>query len=263
MRLSKGIHVLVDLDHAWSGALTIPHDKVRVSFAVPWYGMLLLGTTDTLHDGGPDETRVEDADIDQVLAEARVALAAELVERERIRAVFAGLRVLPAGGEATANAPRETVFSRGPNEMLSVAGGKLTTYRRIALDVLSQLRADLGLHRLDRRPQPLPGAVGLDRVPFSDDLPPSIRSHLLHLYGSLAPDVLAPAADDPALLEPLRPDGPDIAAQALYARSHEWAVTAEDVLRRRTTVWLRGESRGARERVGQLMAAGPTATLRG
>jgi glycerol-3-phosphate dehydrogenase len=60
------------------------------------------------------------------------------------------------------------------------------------------------------------------------------------LYGSLAPDVVAEAAARPELLAPLHPDGPDIAAQALYARSHEWATTAEDVLRRRTTVELRG-----------------------
>jgi glycerol-3-phosphate dehydrogenase len=253
IRLSKGVHVLVDQGHAWSGALTIPHDKVRVSFAVPWYGMLLLGTTDTLHEGEPDEVEVEEADVAQVLTEASVALAPELVRRERVRAVFAGLRVLPGGNEATANARRETVYSRGPSGMLSVAGGKLTTYRRIALDALEHLRADLGLHRLDRRPRPLPGAAGLERVSFPDELPPSTRSHLLDLYGSLAPEVLAPAADDPSLLEPLRPDGPDLAAQALYARTHEWAVSPEDVLRRRTTVWLRGESQEARERVTELI----------
>jgi glycerol-3-phosphate dehydrogenase len=253
IRLSKGVHAVIDQEHAWPAALTIPHDKVRVSFAVPWHGMLLLGTTDTLHDGEPDGTEVEDTDVDQVLEEAAVALTPELVRRERIRAVFAGLRVLPGGDEATANARRETVYSRGPSGMLSVAGGKLTTYRRIALDALEHLCADLALHRLDRRPRPLPGAVGLERVSFPGDLPPSTRSHLLHLYGSLAPEVLAPAADDPSLLEPLRPDGPDLAAQALYARTHEWAVSADDVLRRRTTVWLRGESREARDRVTELI----------
>jgi glycerol-3-phosphate dehydrogenase len=62
----------------------------------------------------------------------------------------------------------------------------------------------------------------------------------VHLYGSLAADVLSLAADDPALLEPLHPDGPDIAAQALYASTDEWARTAEDVIRRRTTLFYRG-----------------------
>jgi len=253
VRLSKGAHVLVDPGEPWSGALTIPHDKVRVTFAVPWHGMLLLGTTDTLHEGEPDGVRCEEEDVEQVLREASLALDPALVSRDRVRAVFAGLRVLPGGDGDTASARRETVYSRGPHGMLSVAGGKLTTYRRIALDVLVRLQADLGLHRLDRRPRPLPGADGLDRVALPFDLPPPTRTHLLNLYGSLAPEVLAPAADDPSLLEPLRPDGPDLAAQAVYARTHEWAVSVDDVLRRRTTVWLRGESPEARDRVARLL----------
>ena len=65
--------------------------------------------------------------------------------------------------------------------------------------------------------------------------------------------MLAPSADDPSLLEPLRSDGPDLAAQALYARTHEWARTPEDVLRRRTTAWARGESARAQERVAELL----------
>jgi glycerol-3-phosphate dehydrogenase len=253
IRLSKGVHVLVDPEQAWSAALTIPHDKVRVTFAVPWNGMLLLGTTDTLYQGEPDGARCEEEDIEQVLREASVALDPALVRRDRVRAVFAGLRVLPGGDGETATARRETVYSRGPTGMLSVAGGKLTTHRRIALDVLQLLRADLGLHRLNRRPRPLPGAEGLERVSLPGDLPAATRSHLLSLYGSLAPEVLEPTADDPSLLEPLRPDGLDIAAQVLYARRREWAVSADDVLRRRTTVWVRGESPEARHRTDQLL----------
>jgi glycerol-3-phosphate dehydrogenase len=235
IRLSKGVHVLVEGGTDWSAALTIPHDKVRVSFAVPWEGMLLLGTTDTPHDDRT-EVAVTDADVDQVLGEASVAV--EGLSRSDVKATFAGLRVLPFGEGATTTARRETVYSRSPNGMVSIAGGKLTTYRRIALDALERLRADLGLHRVVRRPRPLPGAEGLDRVRFPEGLPPETRSHLLRLYGSLAVEVLAPAAEDAALLEPLVPGRPDLAAQARYARTHEWAVTDEDVLRRRTTAWL-------------------------
>jgi glycerol-3-phosphate dehydrogenase len=253
VRLSKGVHVVVDAGEPWSCALTIPHDKVRVTFAVPWHGMLVLGTTDRLHDGGPDEVTCDEQDIEEVLREASVALDADLVRRERVRAAFAGLRVLPVGEGETTGARRETVYSRGRNGMLSVAGGKLTTYRRIALAVLAHLCADLGLHRVDPRPRPLPGAEGLEQVRFPVDLSPATRSHLLDLYGSTASEVLAPAADDPSLLEPLRPDGPDLVAQAHYARTHEWAVRADDVLRRRTTAWLRGESADARRVVEELL----------
>ncbi len=240
VRLSKGAHALLSLDRPWSAALTIPHDKVRVSFAVPWEGMLLLGTTDTLYEGEPDGVAATDADVDQILAEAAVALEPDALRREAVRSTFAGLRVLPGGEGETASARRETVLLRGPAGVLSVAGGKLTTYRRIALDALSALRADLGLHSLDRRPVPLPGAIGFERAARYPELEPAVRAHLTHLYGSLAEEVLAPAADDPELLRPLHADGPDIAAQALYARTHEWACRPEDVLRRRTTLALRG-----------------------
>ena len=90
---------------------------------------------------------------------------------------------------------------------------------------------------------------------MSPSPPGRTRSHLLNLYGSLATEVLAPAAVDPSLLEPLRPDGPDLVAQVLYARTHEWAVSADDVLRRRTTAWVRGESAEARRLVDDLLGA--------
>jgi glycerol-3-phosphate dehydrogenase len=196
--------------------------------------MLLLGTTDTLHDGSPESATVTDADVEQVLREAAVAVEGI----GTVRATFCGLRVLPVGEGGTADARRETVFSTGPSGMVSVAGGKLTTYRRIALDALDHL----GVRGLSRRPRPLPGATGLDHIDWPVELEPSVRAHLLHLYGSLAPEVLAPAVDEPALLEPLSAGRPDLRAQQLYARSHEWAITDEDVLRRRTTGWLAAQS---------------------
>jgi glycerol-3-phosphate dehydrogenase len=241
MRLSKGVHVVVDGGEHWGAALTIPHDKIRVSFAVPWEGMLLLGTTDTEHDGEPETVAVSAADIEQVLAEAAVAVDG----LGPPRATFCGLRVLPGGDGGTATAKRETVFSTGPTGMVSVAGGKLTTYRRIALDALDHL----GVRGLSKRPRPLPGATGLERISWPVDLDTPTRNHLLHLYGSLAPEVLAPALDDPSLLEPLVPGRPDLRAEALYARTHEWARTDEDVLRRRTTAWV-----GAQPGLGQVAA---------
>jgi glycerol-3-phosphate dehydrogenase len=246
VRLSKGVHILVDGGGDWDAALTIPHDKVRVTFAVPWEGMLLLGTTDTLHHGDPGDVRVAEEDVAQVIEEASAGV--DGLERGDVRASFAGLRVLPIGGGETATAKRETVYSRGPTGMVSIAGGKLTTYRRIALDALEHLRSDLGLRRIDDRARPLPGAAGLSHVPFPEGLQPETRSHLLDLYGSLATEVLAPSRDDPSLLEPLVPGRPDLAAQALYAREREWALTDEDVLRRRTTAWLAAARESIKER---------------
>jgi glycerol-3-phosphate dehydrogenase len=226
------VHLITDGGEDWSAAVTIPHDKVRVSFAIPWEGKLLLGTTDTLHEGEPEDARVTDEDVRTILDEAAVAVR----DIGPVRASFHGLRVLPGGPGSTANARRETVYTRGPAGMLSVAGGKLTTYRRIALDALDQL----GVRNVDRKPHPLPGATGLSRIAWPVELDPPTRMHLLHLYGSLAPDVLAPAVEDPSLLEPIVEGRPDLRAQELYAREHEWARTDEDVYRRRTTVWLAG-----------------------
>jgi glycerol-3-phosphate dehydrogenase len=129
--------------------------------------------------------------------------------------------------------------------MLTVAGGKLTTYRRIALEALNALRSDLGFPRVGGSPAPLPGAVGLAEAnarlaTLHAQLDPALRAHLAHLYGSHAEDVLALASGDPHLFERLHPRVPDIAAQAVYAQEREWACTAEDVLRRRTSLALRG-----------------------
>jgi glycerol-3-phosphate dehydrogenase len=245
VRLSKGAHAVLQLEQPWSAALTIPHDAVRVSFAVPWEGMLLLGTTDTLYEGDPDDVAATPEDVDQILAEAAVALDQEALRPDAIRSVYAGLRVLPGAEGATASARRETVYLRGPGDMLTVAGGKLTTYRRIALHALGQVRGELGLHRLPGAPVPLPGAddlpaAGVRLARAYPDLEPAVRSHLAHLYGSLAAEVLAEAADDPSLLERLNPEAPDIAAQAVYAQRREWACKPEDILSRRTTLDLRG-----------------------
>jgi glycerol-3-phosphate dehydrogenase len=244
-RLSKGVHALLALDEPWSAALIVPHDRVRVSFAVPWEGMLLLGTTDELFEGDPDEAAPTDADVDQILREAGIALDSSVVRRDAVRATFAGLRVLPGAGDTTANVRRETVLLRGPQGMLTIAGGKLTTYRRIALAALNELRSDLGLHRLDRAPAALPGAADLhdaaQRIARAyPDLEQPVRLHLAHLYGALAGEVLDAAERNPALFERLHPDAPDIAAQVVYGREREWACTEEDVLARRTTLALRG-----------------------
>jgi glycerol-3-phosphate dehydrogenase len=255
VRLSKGAHVLVPAAVPWSAALTIPQDNVRVTFAVPWYGMLLLGTTETEHGPEPGVVEADAADVQQILAEAAVGLAPELVAPSRVRAAFAGLRVLPAGEGQSVSARRETVYTVGPAGMVSVAGGKLTTYRRIALGALARVPDEPRLRGIDKRPWPLPGASAVVRLPV--ELEPDVRAHLLHLYGSLVEEVLAPAVDDPTLLERLHPDGPDIAAQVQYAATHEWARDAEDVLRRRTTLFYRGlADAGTTQRVEHLLPWG-------
>ncbi|MGZ4353573.1 MAG: glycerol-3-phosphate dehydrogenase/oxidase, partial [Gaiellaceae bacterium] len=243
--LSKGAHLVLGLPGTWAAALTIPVDGERVSFAIPWEGLLLLGTTDSPFEPGQDGLDVTPAEEAQILAEAGRALPPEALRPEAVRARFAGLRVLPLTDGATARASREVTLTRGRLGMVSVAGGKLTTYRPIAQAALDAVRADLDLRRVDRRPFPLPGAGDPDRV--ADDLrrgvpglAPETALHLARTYGTVAADVLAHAADQPDALEPLAPGALDVVAQLLYARDREWALDADDVLRRRTTLALRG-----------------------
>ncbi|MBW3593262.1 MAG: glycerol-3-phosphate dehydrogenase/oxidase [Actinobacteria bacterium] len=237
--LSKGVHVVVPLERPWSAALTIPHDRVRVTFAVPWEGMLLLGTTDTPYEGDPGDVAVSEDDVATVLGEAARAVDHGLLARERVRATFAGLRVLAGAGEDTASARRETLFLRGAAGMLSIAGGKLTTYRRIALGALEELRPELGLRRLETRPVPVPGAADPTLVARSlsgrfPELGAESADHLAHLYGSAAADVAALG------IERVHRDAPDVVGQIAYARAEEWACSDEDVVARRTTLAPRG-----------------------
>ncbi len=252
--LSKGAHLVLEPLGDWQAALTVPIDRARVAFAVPWAGALLLGTTDTPFEGDPRGLRPSEDEERQILAEASLAIAGDLLAGAAIRARFAGVRVLPAGARETARAPRETTFSRGRLGMLSVAGGKLTTYRRIALAALHALRPELALHLIDRVPRPLPGAADAEVVAgalvrHAPDLDAATAAHLARAYGTMAPDVLSCGS-----LEPLAAGGPEVEAEVVYARDREWALSADDVLRRRTTIALSGRATEAvRTRVEELL----------
>jgi len=254
------VHVTLPLDEPWSSALTIPHDQVRVTFAYAWEGMLLLGTTDTPYEGDPADVTATEEDIDTVLSEAGVAVDAAVLGRDRVLATYAGLRVLPRNDGSTVDARRETAFLVGKGGMLTVAGGKLTTYRQIAYSALEHLAPALGLAKLDRRPVPLPGATNAGsvaaRLVRGWELEPAVAAHLAHFYGSRADRVLALAADRPELLERLHPEAPDIGAQVVFAAVAEWATGTADVLHRRTTLAARGlTGRDVESRVEDLLLA--------
>jgi glycerol-3-phosphate dehydrogenase len=146
--------------------------------------------------------------------------------------------------------------------MISVAGGKLTTWHAIGRRVAALALGGLGRREPPSAAGPLPGAapprVIDERLAARwPDLPADVRSHLGRHYGLVAADVLARADDRPALLERMHPDGPDIWAQVVHARDHEWAATVGDVTRGRTTVALRGlDDDRVRHQVDRLLAGG-------
>ncbi len=212
-----------------------------------------------------------EADIQQILAEASLSVRDTQLDRDLLTYAFAGLRVLPGGPGGTESAKRETVVSEGRGGMLSVAGGKWTTYRHIGRTVLAKLAKLPGLgiaedmepvRELVRR-TPLPGVANpnavahrllVDREPGAR-MDPLTARHLATHYGSLALEIADLVRRDPALGERIHPDGPEIWAQVVYARDQEWARTVDDVLRRRTTVTIRGlDTEPVRERVAALLA---------
>jgi len=227
--LSKGVHVIVEQSEPWEAALTVPLDRGRVAFAVPWEGSLLLGTTDTEYEGDPAAVSVSSDDVETVLYEASLALPADLLAHERIRYSFAGLRVLPRVAGDTARAHREEIVTTGSAGMVSVAGGKLTTHRRIAVHVLKRLPGFGGVRVSG---DPLPGAGAIPSRP--GNLDPRVWEHLTYHYGDQAEQVALAGA------EPVHPNGPDVWGQVYYAIDQEWAITVDDVVRRRTTLAVRG-----------------------
>jgi glycerol-3-phosphate dehydrogenase len=263
VRLSKGSHLVARQHEPWRAALTIPIDDVRVSFAVPWEGHLLLGTTDEEYDGDPAAVAPTEADVEQILDEAGHAILPGHIRRSDIVYSFSGLRVLPGGAGDTKHAKRETVVTIGPHGLVSVAGGKWTTFRQIGLSVLDHVRPLLPLaevrRKADRRAIPLPGAARPETVTrileaSAPDLPGDVIAHLVRHYGTYSHQLLALGVRDPSLLERVHPDGPDIWAQVAYAIDREWAYDVDDVLRRRTTLTVRGlDTPEVRKRVADLI----------
>jgi glycerol-3-phosphate dehydrogenase len=245
VRLSKGAHLLLEAEGDRLSALTTPLANGRVSFAIPWEGMLLLGTTDEPFDGDPAAVAATDDDQRQILAEASLSLEPWLLDQRRVRSRFAGVRVLPVASRSTARIRRETVIHKGPAGMVSVAGGKLTTWHAIGRRAAAMALAEIGRSAPPSRATPLPGAVAPAEIDAAlartwPDLDADVRAALGRHYGTVALDLLESARDRPELLERIDPLGPDVWAQLPHARHHEWAATAADVLQRRTTVAHRG-----------------------
>jgi glycerol-3-phosphate dehydrogenase len=237
-RLSKGVHAVLSGGNDWQAGLAVSLSGNRASFALPWYGTLLAGVTDTPYGGDPASAIVTPEDVDCVLRGLEGVLPSELLRRERVRHAFAGLRVLPfREGEHTHNAAREHVVELGSTGLISVAGGKLTTHRRIAAAALQRLPAELRPRR-GQSEEPIVRR-GDTNAPVLRHLERDTRTHLLSLYGAQAGEVARLALETAEGLEPIHPEAPDIWAQVRYAVEREWAVTPEDVARR-TTLAVRG-----------------------
>jgi glycerol-3-phosphate dehydrogenase len=254
-RLSKGVHAVVRRTGEWRAGLAI-FDGSGTAIAIPWQGMLLLGVTDTPHEASPARLAVDPSDVRQLLERFANVLSPEQLRADRVAHAFAGLRVLPLGDVATARARRRHVVGVGRGGMVSIAGGKLTTHRLIAMDALRHLPAEVRLHPRPPRTEPLGHPCSSATASLlGTRLDRDVATHLIQLYGEDARRVAAYDDHVPDALDRIDPRGPDVWAQVDFARDEEWALLVSDVVARRTTLGVRGLTSGpldtaVRERLG-------------
>jgi glycerol-3-phosphate dehydrogenase len=253
VRASKGVHIVVPRDRIASETGLILRTEKSVLFVIPWNTHWIIGTTDTdweLDRAHPAATR---ADIDYLLGHLATVLKVPLTH-EDIEGVYAGLRPLLAGeNEETSQLSREHAVARPQPGLVSIAGGKYTTYRVMAADAVDAARADLGESVPDSVTEEIPllGAEGypallnqVDRLARRHGLPTWRITHLLERYGALLPEVMELAAGDPSLLEPLPGAEEYLRVEVAYAATHEAVLHLDDVITRRTRISIESPSRG-------------------
>ena len=272
LRLTKGVHVEVPrarLGHTDAITLTSAVDG-RVMFVLPWGDWSYIGTTDTDHPGSADDIPVTDEDVTYLLRSANAAFPHAHLTEEDVVATWSGVRPLVdvKGARSTAEVSREHAILQGNGGMLSIVGGKLTTHRRMAAQLVDRVVKELRL--LDGRPrpataatdrEPLPGGEAADLAPLralivDAGIPAATADHLVARYGTEAQAIMNLVAADRRLGERLHPEHPAIAAQVIHAARRELARTVEDVLIRRTHIRLETRDAGA-------AAAAPVAQLLG
>jgi glycerol-3-phosphate dehydrogenase len=245
IRPAKGIHLTVPWHFVRNDIaviLSVPGDK-RSLFLVPWgelpdgtFEHCYIGTTDTDFDGTLDDPHANDDDLDYVLRAVNHALTTT-VARDDVTGTWAGLRPLvkAATSGRTADLSRRHSIRTSDAGLITVTGGKLTTYREMAQDTVDDV-----MHRLGRRGRartkrlPLAGAEGFRPVPADH-----ADAHLASRYGSEMAEVKALIALDASLAEPLVPGLRYLRAEAVHAVRREMATTLTDVLVRRTRAHLR------------------------
>jgi len=272
IRPAKGIHITVPWDKVRNdiaAVVPVPGDK-RSVFVVPWGKFTFIGTTDTDFDGSVDDPQCTPEDVDYLLAAINGAVQ-EPLDHNDVLATWAGLRPLvkASANGRTADLSRRHSVVHSSSGVVTVTGGKLTTYREMAADAIDHLVAevltdDAVRSRISRRSRTkklaLRGADGYSAMLARASNPPAgldadAVTHLANRYGGEADTLVAMIADDPGLAEPLVPGLPYLTAEAVYAVRHEMATTVDDVLSRRTRarLLLRDASAAAADRVANIM----------
>ena len=265
VRMSKGVHLVMPRSAIDAETGMIVRTEKSVLFFIPWGERWIVGTTDTDWSGDRAEPTASGADVDYILAAANRVLATPLTRADVI-GVYAGLRplVAAAADRPTTKLSREHVVDVPLPGLVSIAGGKFTTYRLMARDVVDAAVADF--------PRPVPESVtgqlpllGADGLPavraaaqrLAEDygVPLSSVEHLLARYGSAVSEVLDLVRSEKTLGRPLLDGYPYLRAEVAYAVTHEGALHIEDVLARRIRLLIESPDAGvaAAAEVGVIM----------
>ncbi|GAA0270343.1 glycerol-3-phosphate dehydrogenase/oxidase [Cryptosporangium japonicum] len=252
VRASKGVHLVVPRSVISGDVGLILRTEKSVLFVIPWGGHWIIGTTDTDWDLDRAHPAASSVDIDYILEHVNAVLERPITHDD-IEGVYAGLRPLLAGeDESSSKLSREHAVVEPMLGLMLVAGGKYTTYRVMAADVI-----DKAAHRLRSVPAsrtqdiPLIGADGFtamwaNRADLARRHGATVGAveHLLERYGSLTTELLASIDADPRLGQPVVGAPEYLAAEIAYAASHEGALHLEDVLTRRTRISIETAHRG-------------------
>jgi glycerol-3-phosphate dehydrogenase len=268
---TKGVHIMVDrtrLDHR-DGIIFLSPIDGRVLFILPWRDLSYIGTTDTDTTESPDRLQVTDEEMVYLLRSVNALFPNARLGLEDVRGAWAGLRPLLTGSQAKAESgrSREHAIVQGSGGMITVVGGKLTTYRAMAREVVD--RAVRELRFREGRPravetgtdeEALPGGETDDFAEFRArglelGVVPESVEHLVRQYGTEAAGIYNVGAVDRRLLRRLIPPHPAIEAEVLHAVRRELAQTVEDVMVRRIHLYFEHAERGipAATRVAELM----------
>jgi glycerol-3-phosphate dehydrogenase len=272
LNATKGVHIIVNrsrLDHRGGIVFTSPIDG-RVLFILPWGELSYIGTTDTESAEAPEQLSVTTDDMVYLLRSANARFPNARLGVEDVRASWAGLRPLLADKDrrAASRRSREHAIVYGSGGMITVVGGKLTTYRSMAAEVVDRAARELRFRagrprseapRTDE--EPLPGGETADFAQFRErglelGVAPESVEHLLRHYGTEAAGIYNLGIGERRLLRRLAPPHPAVEAEVVHAVRRELAQTVEDVLVRRTHLYYETADRGlqAARRVAELMA---------
>ena len=274
VRGTKGVHVAVPRDRLGNrGAVTLlsPLDG-RVMFALPSGPLAVIGTTDTPTSEHPAEVRASRADVDYLLRSANAFFPAARLTSEDVVSAWAGIRPLAASGYkaggAPASASREHAIAVAPSGLIHVSGGKLTTFRSMATEIVDaaarRLGRDAGRSTTDLRALPGGDVASVEgvvseaaRVIGRED----VAARLVRAHGSRWRRVWALAAEQPALGVPLVEGLPYVGAEMVYGVRFEMAARLGDLLIRRTQVAFETRDHGLTiaPRVAELVGWGPSA----